>query len=281
MEDRCLFSAQLYQYRAFLEEEARVKGTVDQYMRALRAFAHWLGGAPVTHQRVSRWVDALLEEGYAPVTVNAMLAALNGLFHWLGWEDCRCRYLRVQRRLFRPAERDLSRDEYTRLVRAAHRTGNHRLALLMETICGTGIRVSEVKALTVEAAEQGRADIHLKGKIRTILIPSKLCQKLLRYARAHKIAAGEIFLASDGSSLSRCRIWLEMKRLAKAANVAPSKIFPHNLRHLFATVYYQTHKDLSRLADVLGHSSIETTRIYLVTSGSECLHQLDRLPLVL
>ncbi|MEE0509624.1 MAG: tyrosine-type recombinase/integrase [Peptococcaceae bacterium] len=281
MENRCLVPAQLRHYRAVLEAASRSRGTIDQYMRALRTFARWLDGAPVSQQRVSRWADALLEEGYAPITVNAMLAALNGFFRWQGWEDCRCRYLRVQRRLFRPAERDLSRDDYARLVRAAHRTGNHRLALLMEAICGTGIRVSEVKALTVEAAKQGRADIHLKGKIRTILIPSKLCQKLLRYARAHKIAAGEIFLASNGASLSRCRIWLEMKRLAKAANVAPSKVFPHNLRHLFATVYYQTYKDLSRLADVLGHSSIETTRIYLVTSGSECLHQLDRLQLVL
>lgn len=281
MENRCLYPAQLAQYRAFLEEEARACGTIEQYLRAVRLFMQWLDGAPVSRQTVQRWSQWLLDAGYAPVTVNAMLAALNGLFHFLGWDDCRCRYLRVQRRLFRPAERTLHREEYVRLLQAAQRGGKRGLALLMETICSTGIRVSEVKAITVEAVQQGRADIQLKGKIRTILIPKKLGQKLLRHARAQKIAAGEIFITNDGKSLSRCRIWLEMKRLAKAAHVAPSKIFPHNLRHLFATVYYYTHKDISHLADLLGHSSIETTRIYLSTPGSECLQQLEQLRLIL
>lgn len=281
MENRCLYPVQLAQYRAFLEEEARAHGTIEQYLRAVRLFMQWLNGESVSRQSVQRWSQCLLDDGYAPVTVNAMLAALNGLFRCLGWEECRCRYLRVQRRLFRAAERTLHREEYVRLLQAAQRGGKRRLALLMETICSTGIRVSELKAITVEAVQQGRADIQLKGKIRTILIPKKLCQKLLRHARAKKIAAGEIFITSDGKSLSRCRIWLEMKRLAKAASVAPSKIFPHNLRHLFATVYYHAHRDISRLADLLGHSSIETTRIYLSTPGSECLQQLEQLRLIL
>lgn len=209
-----------------------------------------------------------------------MLASLNGFFRFLGREDCRVKFLKVQRRLFRDAGRELTRPEYERLLSAAQSRGQERLALLMETICATGIRVSEVKYITVEAARQGRADISLKGKIRTILIPNKLCRKLLKYARKNKTASGEIFLTRSGKGLSRKQIWAELKRLCKHAGVAVSKVFPHNLRHLFATSFYKACKDIVKLADVLGHSSIETTRIYLVTSGAEHARQLERLGLV-
>lgn len=170
--------------------------------------------------------------------------------------------------------------EYDRLLDTAKVQGKERLALLMETICATGIRVSEVRYITVEAVQCGRANVSLKGKNRTILLPGKLCRKLLKYARKQKTVTGEIFLTNDGKSLHRCRIWAEMKRLCKAAGVEPSKVFPHNLRHLFATVFYQAYKDIVKLADLLGHSSIETTRIYLLTSGLEHQQQLDRLCLV-
>ena len=168
-----------------------------------------------------------------------------------------------------------------RLRTPAHAVGRARLALLMEAICATGIRVSEVRYITVEAAQRGRTEISLKGKIRTILLPGKLCRKLLKYARKQKITSGEIFLTGGGKPMSRCQIWAEMKRICKAAGVDPAKVFPHNLRHLFATVYYRIYKDIVKLADILGHSSVETTRIYLLTTGIEHRRQLERLKLVL
>lgn len=183
--------------------------------------------------------------------------------------------------MFRDSSRELTRSDYDALVATAKERGQERLALLMEAICATGIRVSEVRYLTVEAAQRGRAEIALKGKIRTILLPAKLCRKLLKYAKKEKIVSGEIFLTRNGKPLSRGQIWAEMKRLCKYAHVDPSKVFPHNLRHLFATAFYRACKDIVKLADVLGHSSIETTRIYLLTSGTEHQRQLDRLGFVL
>ena len=267
-------------YGQYLRTEERSSGTVEKYLRDVRAFAAWMGGVPVTKELAAGWKEHLHFQGYAPATINSMLAAINGLFHFLGWDGCRVKFLKVQRRLFRDAGRELTRPEYERLLAAARERGRERLALLMETICATGIRVSEVRYITVEAAQWGRAEISLKGKIRTILLPGKLCRKLLKYAKKHKTASGEIFLTKSGKSLSRRQIWAELKRLCKYAGVESSKVFPHNLRHLFATIFYRACKDIARLADVLGHSSIETTRIYLVTSGAEHARQLERLGLV-
>ena len=210
----------------------------------------------------------------------AMLAALNRFFVFQGWEECRVKALRLQKKLFREAGRELVRADYEKLLDAAERQGRPRLVLLMEAICATGIRVSEVKYLTVEAARRGKAEISLKGKIRTILIPNKLCRKLLKYAQKQKTASGEIFLTRSGKSLSRKQIWAEMKSLCREAGVAPSKVFPHNLRHLFARCFYQACRDVAKLADVLGHSSIETTRIYLISTGAEHARTLDRLRLI-
>ena len=267
-------------YGQYLRTEERSSGTVEKYLRDVRAFAAWMGGVPVTKELAAGWKEHLHFQGYAPATINSMLAAINGLFHFLGWDGCRVKFLKVQRRLFRDAGRELTRPEYERLLAAARERGRERLALLMETICATGIRVSEVRYITVEAAQRGRAEISLKGKIRTILLPGKLCRKLLKYARKHKTASGEIFLTKSGKSLSRRQIWAELKRLCRYAGVESSKVFPHNLRHLFATIFYRACKDIARLADVLGHSSIETTRTYLVTSGAEHARQLERLGLV-
>lgn len=281
MDQRILSTKQLAAYGACLRTDERAPGTLEKYLRDLRAFLVWLDGRPVTKELIHRWKEELQTRGYAPVTINSMLSALNGLFRFLGWEDCRVKFLKVQRRLFREERRDLNRAEYNRLLDAAKKLGRERLALLMETICGTGIRVSEVRYITVESVQDGKAEIALKGKIRTILLPNKLCRKLLKYAKRQKIASGEIFLTRSGKALSRRQIWAEMKRLCRHAGVEPSKVFPHNLRHLFATAFYRACKDIAHLADLLGHSSVETTRIYLISSEAEHVRQIERLGLVI
>ena len=278
--DRTIGAQKLIGFTGYLKKEERSPGTMEKYLRDVGSFAGWLDGREVTKERAAAWKEHLLAEHYAPVTVNAMLAAVNSFFRFAGWDDCRVKFLKIQRRLFRDSSRELTRTEYDRLLETARTLGRERLALLMETICATGIRVSEVRYITVEAALSGRVEISLKGKIRTILLPNKLCRKLTKYAKHKKIASGEIFLTGSGKSLSRRQIWTEMKRLCKQADVEPSKVFPHNLRHLFATAFYKACKDIVRLADVLGHSSIETTRIYLLTTGEEHQKQLDRLGLV-
>ena len=278
--ERQITAERLADFADQLRREERAAGTEENYLRHVRAFAAWLDGEPVTREGAAAWKESLLAAGYSPVTVNAMVAAVNKFFSLCGWADCRVKALRLQRRLFREEGRELTRREYDRLLAAARRSGKGRLELLMEAICATGIRVSEVKYLTVEAARAGRTEINLKGKVRPILIPGKLRKKLLGYAREKKIASGEIFLTRGGKSLSRKQIWAEMKALCRAAGVSPSKVFPHNLRHLFARTFYQVCRDVAKLADVLGHSSIETTRIYLISTGAEHARQLERLGLV-
>lgn len=272
--------SKLTAFAAHLRQEERAVGTVEKYLRDVGAFGRWLAGRVLSKEAVALWKGALVAEGYAPVTINAMVAAVHAYLRFIGREDCRVKFLKVQRRLFRDARRELNRAEYARLLDTAQRQGQERLALLMETICATGIRVSELRYITLEAVRLGRAEIALKGKIRTILLPGKLCRKLRKYARAEKIASGELFLTRSGSPIHRRQVWAEMKRLCAKAGVEPGKVFPHNLRHLFATVFYQRSKDIARLADVLGHSSIETTRLYLLTTGQEHQRALDRLGIV-
>jgi site-specific recombinase XerD len=278
--ERKIGAGQLAAFRRWLLEEEREPATIEKYLREVRAFAAWLEGAPVTKEGATAWKARLTASGFQPGTVNGKLSALNKFFAFLGWPDCRVKYLKIQRRVFRSSERELSREEYTRLLETARVLGRERLALLIETICATGIRVSELKYITVESMRNGRTEISLKGKIRTILIPGKLCRKLLKYARKRKIASGEIFLTRSGKSLSRRQIWAEMKALCARAGVERSKVFPHNLRHLFARTFYRACRDVVKLADVLGHSSIETTRIYLISTGAEHARQLERLGLV-
>lgn len=274
-----LATGQLAAYARHLRAEERAIGTIEKYLRDVRAFAAWTENQPVTQELAAAWKEHLLATGHSPGTVNSMLAAINGLFRFLDW-NIRVKFLKIQRRMFRDQSRELTREEYDLLVSTARASGKERLALLMEAICATGVRVSEVRYLTVEAARAGRADISLKGKIRTILLPGKLCRKLLKYARKNKTASGEIFITRSGKSMSRRQIGAEMKALCRAAGVDPRKVYPHNLRHLFARIFYKSCKDIARLADVLGHSSIETTRIYLVTTGAEYTKQLERLGLV-
>lgn len=269
---------QAYSKHLYLGEKSAA--TIEKYLRDVRAFARWLEGREITKERTSEWKACLIERNYAPASINAMLSALNSLLDFLGLMDCRVKILKIQRRMFRDSSRDLTRSDYDVLTATARSKGKERLALLMEAICATGIRVSEVKYLTVEAAQEGRAEISLKGKIRTILIPVKLCRKLLKYAKKQRITCGEIFLTRNGTPISRRQIWAEMKGLCEAAGVAASKVFPHNLRHLFATIFYRVCRDIVKLADLLGHSNLETTRIYLLTTGAEHQRQLNRLGLV-
>lgn len=279
MEKQLITNELLLAFSEYLQSNERAPGTIEKYLRDVSAFRIWLGNRSVTKELTAEWKERLLENNHAPVTVNSMLAAVNSFFRFAGWEDCQVKFLKLQRRLFRDAGRELSRAEYERLVETAANLSRPRLALLMEAICGTGVRVSEVRYLTVEAVQAGRADISLKGKIRTILIPNKLCRKLLKYARKQKITSGEIFLTRSGKGMSRRQIWAEMKSLCERAGVEPSKVFPHNLRHVFAAAFYKSCKDIVRLADVLGHSSVETTRIYLLTTGVEHTQMLERLGL--
>lgn len=262
-----------------LAADERAAGTIAKYRHDLTAFTRFLGGRSVTRENAAGWKAHLQGRGYAPVTVNAMLSAVNGFFRFMGWH-IKIKFLHIQHQLFRDPARELTRAEYDRLLAAARERGQTRLSLIMETLCATGIRVSELRYITAEAARNGRATIALKGKIRTILLPAKLCRKLAKYAKKQKIASGEVFLTKSGKSISRRQVWFELKRLCRAAKVEPSKVFPHNFRHLFATIFYKACRDISRLADVLGHSSIETTRIYLMVSGAEQQKQLDRLGLV-
>lgn len=280
MRQHVLEHRDLAAFRRSLQVRERSQATVEKYLREAEAFLQTLRpGQAVTKELVLAWKAALARR-YAVSTVNGKLAALNGLFAFLGWRDCQVAPLRRQRTLFRDQRQELTRQEYLRLVEAAHAQGKERLALLLETICATGIRVSELPYITVEAALRGRAEIALKGKVRTILLPRKLCQRLKKYARKRAIPAGVIFRTRSGRPLDRKKIWAEMKQLSRQAGVEGSKVFPHNLRHLFARCFYSATRDVAQLADVLGHSSIETARIYLRTTGADHVKTLEKLRLI-
>ena len=270
---------QLSDFARQLQEDERSPATIENYLRHIRAFAAWAGGQAVTKDLAAQWKEHLISQ-YRPGTVNTMLVSLNRFFAFHGWYDCQVKTLRIQRRLFREESKELTRAEYERLVSAAQASGRERLVLLLETICSTGIRVCEVKYITVEALHRGKAEISLKGKIRTILIPGKLCKKLKKYAKKKNTVSGEIFLTKNGKSLSRKQIWAEMKAICQSAKVAASKVFPHNLRHLFARTFYKVCRDVAKLADVLGHSNIETTRIYPISTGKEHSNILNKIGLI-
>ena len=263
-----------------LRREERERGTIEKYLRDVGRFAAWLDGRALSKELAVAWKEGLAAAGYAPATINSMVVAVNQFFRFQGWEELRVKTMRIQRRIFRSRDRELTKEEYVRLLETARAQGKERLGLLMEAMCATGIRVSEVRYITVEAARQGRAEIAMKGKIRTILLPGKLCRKLLKYAKKQKIGSGEIFLTRTGKGLSRRQIWAEMKAICKQAGVSPSKVFPHNLRHLFARTFYRVCRDVVQLSDVLGHSSVETTRIYLASTGDEYVRRMNRLGLI-
>lgn len=268
-------------FRKYLQEEERSENTREKYIRDVTAFAVYANGRAVTKDTVIAYKQSLIDGGYAVRSINSMLASLNSLFSFLGWDELRVRSLKIQQQVFRPAEKELTKAEYERLCRAAKRNHNERLCLIMQTICGTGIRVSELPFITAEAVRKGEATVSLKGKTRKIFIVRELQKKLLRYIAGQQIAAGPVFVTRTGRPVSRTNIWREMKNLCIEAEVDPEKVFPHNLRHLFARVYYGIEKDIAKLADILGHSSINTTRIYIISTGTEHRRSMERMRMII
>lgn len=269
-------------YLRRLAEDERGAATIDKYRRDLLRFYEFLPpDKAVDKTVVLSWKEQLVARKYASSSVNVMLASVNGLLTFAGRPEWRAKFLKRQRAAFCDERRELRRAEYDKLVATARREKKTRLTLMMETICSTGIRVSELAFVTVEAVRAGRAELMLKGKCRRILFPAALVRKLSRYAAERRIARGPIFTDKSGSPVSRHRVWYEMKKLGARAGVAASKVFPHNLRHLFARTFYALERDLSKLADLLGHSSVETTRLYIITAGVEHLRQLDKMKLVI
>ena len=254
-------------YTLHLHNEEHAESTVEKYVRDIRAFADFLDGKAVTKESAIEW-KVKLKETRAASSVNSMLAAINSFFAYFKL-DVKVKPYRIQRQTFLPDKKDLSKNEYERLLKAANSTKNERLFYIMQTICATGIRVSELKFITVEAVRDGQAVITNKGKTRTIFIPNELRKSLLHYAKKRSITSGHIFITKSGKPMSRSNIWAEMKKLCTTAEVEPTKVFPHNLRSLFSRVFYSIDKDLAKLADMLGHSSVNTTRIYIMESGAK------------
>ena len=271
----------LLEFEAHLRQEEKGTATVEKYLRDVRAFVSALPQAGgVDKAAVLEW-KRQMSRRYAVSTVNAMLAALNSFFKFLGWHDCRVKTLKRQREIFRSKERELNKEEYLRLLAAAKEEGNHRLYYLMETLSSTGIRISELPFVTVESLETGWALVDCKGKRRRVLLPKKLRQALGRYCREAGVRVGAVFVTRSGRPMDRSNIWRELKGLCGRAGVERGKVFPHNFRHLFARAFYALEKDIAKLADLLGHASIETTRIYIMESGAEHMRQIERLGFIL
>lgn len=274
-----VYMDKIQEFETHLYRQERSTNTIAKYMRDLRTLFKFLAGKPVTKEILMEW-KSYLTETYAPASVNSMLAAVNTFLDWLGVPGLKVKPLKIQREIFAKPEKELTRDEYRRLVEAADRQHNRRLSLLLQTICATGIRVSELQFITFEAVRVSRAAVDCKGKTRTVFLPVDLCRALRRYCRETGIEDGVIFRTKNGKPLDRSNIWKDMKALCKSAGVEPGKVFPHNLRHLFARTFYGLEKDLSRLADLLGHTNITTTRIYTMESGQEHAKLLERMGLV-
>lgn len=279
MKGRVITAKEIAAFKEYLILEERSAATVEKYIRDVRAFVAYAVG-DISKETVIAYKKHL-QTNYAVRSVNSMLASINSLFAFLGWFDLKVKALKLQQQVYCPEEKELTKAEYARLCRAAQRRHNERLNLILQTICGTGIRVSELQFITVEAAKCGEAVARCKGKIRGVFIVRELRQKLLRYAAEKNIKNGMIFVTRTGKPISRTNIWREMKSLCEEADVNPQKVFPHNLRHLFARVFYGIEKDIAKLADILGHNSINTTRIYIISTGTEHRRRMEHMHLIL
>lgn len=275
-----VLTEKLTDFRKHLIEQERSPNTITKYIHDAGVFLRFAGKRTLNKELVIAF-KSFLGERYAPSSANSMLAAANSFLRFIGCADFRVKPFKIQRVLFVPEEKELCRKEYLRLIETARQRKNERLLLILETICATGIRVSELRFITAEAVEKGRAEIHCKGKLRTVFLPPQLCGLLKKYLQKQKITAGAVFVTRSGKPLDRSNVWRDMKKLSGSAVVSPKKVFPHNLRHLFARTYYALEKDLSRLADILGHSSVNTTRIYTMESGQTHARQIERLNLVI
>ncbi len=280
MKGRFITAKAIAEFREHLILEERSEMTIEKYICDIKAFSVYTQNTVVTKETVISYKKHL-QENYAVRSVNSMLASINSLFAFLGWHDLRVKSLKLQQQVFCPEEKELTRAEYTRLCRTAEHKRNKRLNLILQTICGTGIRVSELQYITVEAVKNGEAVVNCKAKTRSVFIVKELKQKLLRYAAEQGIKSGMIFVTRTGKPISRTNIWREMKALCDEANVNPQKVFPHNLRHLFARVFYGIEKDIAKLADILGHSSINTTRIYIISTGTEHRRRMENMRLII
>ncbi len=278
MNKRYLCEQHIQQFSDHLRQNEKSAATIEKYLRDVRAFMLFAGAESLSRDLVIAYKHHLQANGYAVRSINSMLASINSFLRFLGWNDCKVKNIRQQRQVYCPEEKELTKEDYLRLLRAAE--ARPQIHLLLETICGTGIRVSEVRYFTVEAVRRGEITIHCKSKTRTILLPGKLKEKLIKFAKKNKIQTGSIFLSKKGKPLDRSWIWAQMKGLCKKAGVLASKVFPHNLRKLFARSFYSVKQDIAKLADILGHSSIDTTRIYIMTTGLEHRKTIEQLGLV-
>ena len=281
MKGNFLTKKQIVAFATHLTNEEKSENTIEKYIRDVTTFSSCVGKANITKETVISYKNKLLSENYAARSVNSMLASINSLFSFLGWEDLKVKSIKLQRQIYCPEEKELTKAEYMRLINTAKQKGNERLNLLIQTICGTGIRVSELQYITVEAIKCGEAVVSLKGKTRSVFIVRELQKKLLRYAAEQKITSGAIFITRNGKPMSRTNIWREMKNLCNQAGVNSEKVFPHNLRHLFARTFYSIEKDIAKLADILGHSNINTTRIYIITTGNEHRQHMENMRLII
>lgn len=270
---------QIKEYKTHLINEEKCKATIEKYIRDITVFYEWLSDRELTKELALEYKVQLMEN-YAPTSVNSILASLNSFFEHNGWHEIKLKNLKIQRRIFCQSERELTKGEYEKLLKAAKDKKNERIYLVMQTICATGIRVSELSYITAEAVKCGQAQVKLKGKIRMIILNKDLCRVLKKYMQEQGITQGYVFVTRNGKPLDRHGIWKAMKDLCESAGVSKEKVFPHALRHLFAKTYYSLQKDIVRLADILGHSSINTTRLYTIENGDEHRRQMERLGLV-
>ena len=271
----------LEKYTDYLKNEEKSKNTIEKYLRDTERFITYLDGQEITKEKVVAYKNKLISENYSARSINSMLASISSYLRYVGKKDCMVKNIRIQRQIYRKEEKELTKSEYLRLLQTAENTGNKRLSLIIQTICSSGIRVGELKFITVEAVKCGKAIVSLKGKIRYIFIVSKLKKLLLKYADLNGIKYGPVFITRTGKNICRANIWREMKKLCADAHVNPDKVYPHNLRHLFARTFYSLKKDIVKLADVLGHSSINTTRIYIASTDYEHRRYMECMRLII
>lgn len=269
----------IFKFQKYLLNEEKSTATLEKYIRDVCAFEKWLEGRVVSKELVLQYKQILIKE-YAPTSVNSILSSLNSFFAYNEWFDCHVKTIKIQRQIFASSDKELTKGDYEKLLNAAMKKSNKRLLYLMQTICSTGIRVSELKFITVEAVKKGIADINCKGKQRKVWLPKQLCKMLRSYIDENHIKSGSVFISKNGRPLDRSNIWKMLKTLCDSAGVSKDKVFPHNFRHLFARTYYSLQKDIVRLADILGHSSVNTTRIYTMESGEIHRRQVQRLGLL-
>ena len=279
MNERVVTKALAEKFRAYLYEEEKSENTIEKYLRDVRFFSENVGNKKLHKSDVLEYKHTLCQR-YAPRSVNSVISSLNAFFMFAEWYELKIKTLKIQKQIFADKKRELEKSEYEKLLTAAKDKKNERLYYLMQTIASTGLRVSEIRYVTVDAVKNGEAVINCKGKIRQVFLPKKLCVMLKSYVKSQGIKSGSVFVSKNGNPLNRCNIWKMLKLLCESANVDKSKVFPHNFRHLFARTFYSLQKDIVRLADILGHSSINTTRIYTMETGEIHRRQIQHLGLL-